>query len=1730
MRNKNKLSIVHINTYDSSGGAAKAAARLAKAQRDSGHDSKMLVGKKTGDSEHTFSFAKELNRYLYAICQKQGLLYYGYQGSHKLVENRLVRSADILHLHNLHGDYFNPFSLSSLTHLKPTVWTLHDMQSITGHCAHSFDCPGWETGCQQCPNLSTYPGLNIDSSARLYRDKKLIYDNSFLNIVVPSKWLEDKVQRSILRNHPVDLIYNGVDTNIFKPYNKKDARKKFNIPANILAIGAVAHEGTFKNPWKGGNHTQAVFDASKDRLPEHVFVNIGGSSNTNDPGIINIPHINDESRLAQAYSMLDIFLYTPTADNCPLVILEALSCGVPIVTFNTGGIPELVRDGLDGFVTAYEDIPQTARALEKLATQSQLRAEFSRNGRQSAIARFDHKVIARQYQNLYERCLQEHQGKAKEVKLLPLAEVPEIVVNDAFIKAENSKKVLAYNELTNQQNVDSTQAEYDVSIILCTKDRAQLLGQMLASLEKATRGITYEIIVVEGGSSDNTLEILGKHNITKLYSESEYFGPGKHSWPQLYNFGFSKATGKWAMYASDDIIFSENCITNAVKYLQEQEDRVSGGIFFYKNTKPTNREWIDFGIDFAQGNKLMLNYGLIRLDHFREVDGLDEQYKFYCADTDFCYKLYESKKKLIPLPESFVIHNNILDVQKARHCYDFNRDIRILLLQKWAHFVPTDLPNPRRLMWDEKFFDAFKLPAEMQKLDPGIENYWHGLAYFQKGLFENAKSKFIQTLNSNCDHWMLQWYIAQAAYQCGDKLLAEKMAKNACRFAPASCEIRDFLKQSADYKSGKSIVPLQNYTETASELPVTKNKNTTIGLIFSKDRAMQLQATLESFFLHCIDNGRIKLSVLYKATNQLHRRRYNKLKEKFSNISFIEETDFKQRVLTTVNKSDYVLFLVDDNLFVKDFHLADVVRTLQENKDTIGLSLRLGKNTTYCYSRNTSQALPTFQQLSNGILKYDWTQAEFDFGYPLELSSSVYKTGDILILLDKLEFANPNVLEDKMATNAKAYAEVRPKLCCYESSITFCNPVNKVQSVWDNRSGSEQKYSAERLAEMFDDGIRIDVQKYSNFVPNACHQEVQLYFEKTENKTRQTQTTPGFSIVTANYNNAKYIAHAIDSVLNQTYKNWELIIVEDCSTDNSLEIINKYLEDSRIKLIQHEKNRGYTVALKTAIANIRSEYFGILDSDDCLTRCAVETMRDYHIKFPNCGLIYSQFAYCDEVLTRRRPGFCAPIPPGKTTLDANVVSHFKTFKLRDYLKTPGYDENILYAEDIDIVYKMEEVTKLKFVDECLYLYRELPDSICHSKSKVNIAIMSRAKAGINALNRRSAVLAKSTNQDFDQLFREAVKETRATHRDIDQFLIVLTKLYKNGLLDDLDLPSDIKNRAPEDKLLWLAVNANVNFDKLFNLLADQGKTTEQPLVTVYMAAYNAQKFISRAIESVLLQTYKNFELLIIDDGSTDETKKLTASYSDSRIRYIYKEHKNFASGMNRAIVESRGEYLIGVDSDDFIAPDYIEKMVAFAQNHPQIDYFYPAQLTLVDESGSQTGRKWSYMDFTDNSVLPAFLFDNSYGPIPNPGSLKRKSLFDKVGLYDELDTVEDFVFLCKNALKINFKRVDENPAYFYRRHQQSNSQKLEARNRIMADTLNEMVSIYPPQVLFPQIADIDEPLKQRRYYEYLVKTFCKHAGSSTTGFGHYFQRYADHYKSKLLQIAEQKLLVPTRDK
>jgi glycosyltransferase involved in cell wall biosynthesis len=420
-----------------SGGAARVAWRLVKAQLLAGHDAKLLVGRRESDAEFCEKLEARIAVNLTAEYRRQGLLYYEFQGSHFLPEHPLVKAADIIHLHNLHGNYFNPFSLLLLGRWKPVVWTLHDMQALTGHCAHSMDCERWRQGCGECPYLLTYPAVEVDQTARLWADKKLIYDHVPFQTTAPSRWLADMTMEGAIARHPARVIPNGVDTEVFIPHDKKAARQRLGLPLDGFITGGVAHGGALVNGWKGGRYSLEAFQTLLERFPDSYYVSVGGNEYHTecDGHLIILPSVEEESDLAWVYSALDLYLMTSTAESFSLVVIEAMACGVPVLAFATGGVPDLVTSGVNGLVVGYLDQPALNEALLFLAANPQVLAVMAANTRETSCRYYDHRLVTGWYEELYHEYRQRWPFELGRFARLSFPEIPQPVRTEPFIRA-----------------------------------------------------------------------------------------------------------------------------------------------------------------------------------------------------------------------------------------------------------------------------------------------------------------------------------------------------------------------------------------------------------------------------------------------------------------------------------------------------------------------------------------------------------------------------------------------------------------------------------------------------------------------------------------------------------------------------------------------------------------------------------------------------------------------------------------------------------------------------------------------------------------------------------------------------------------------------------------------------------------------------------------------------------------------------------------------------------------------------------------------------------------------------------------------------------------------------------------------------------------------------------------------------------------------------------------------
>lgn len=393
--------------------------------------------------------------------------------------------------------------------------------------------------------------------------------------------------------------------------------------------------------------------------------------------------------------------------------------------------------------------------------------------------------------------------------------------------------------------------------------------------------------------------------------------------------------------------------------------------------------------------------------------------------------------------------------------------------------------------------------------------------------------------------------------------------------------------------------------EIGKELKSITNKKATT-IVFSRDRAMQLDLCLKTYLKYC--NGESDIQVLYKCSDDIMRYQYLRLTDYYPEVKFYEETSFRDNLMYMLAGYAHVVFVTDDTIFVRDFNLNSGINTLKDDK-IIGFSLRLGKNITHCFISDEDQNLPEDYSLNDGIITYEWGEKPNDFGYPLELSSSVYRTDDILDLILRVPFRNPNTLEYRL--DGLKYELKRPVLACYETSVAFANPINKVQTEWVSRCGD---VSHLHLANQMSFGLRLE-DTYGGFIPNSPHvlTTVDYYMPNLVNDD------PEISIVIVTYNGFRRMAECFKSILRNTNSKFQTIIIDNSNSPEIKEYFDPF--GDLVTLIQSPVNLGPSAGRNLGIPYAKGKYIVFLDDDTVLPRNWDTKFLNEFDKHPEIGFL-----------------------------------------------------------------------------------------------------------------------------------------------------------------------------------------------------------------------------------------------------------------------------------------------------------------------------------------------------------------------------------------------------------------------------------------------------------------------------------------------------------------------------
>ena len=293
--------------------------------------------------------------------------HYSKGATEKLIKQIKEYDPDIIHLHNLHGYYINvPMLFDYLKDAgKPVVWTLHDCWAYTGHCCYysMAGCEKWKThGCSKCPQKKAYPAsIFKDNSSKNFSEKNQMFHSvKNLHLVCVSKWLDNELKASFLKDIPSRVIYNGIDTSVFKP-SSGNFRIKYNVGDKRIVLGVAS-------TWDTRKGLADFIELSKilDERYKIVLVGLNDKQKASLPdNMIGIGRTDGPKELAGIYSASNVLFNASVEETFGLPNVESLACGTPVVAYNCTGIPETMTEN-DGYIVEPHDLKNVALKIGEI--------------------------------------------------------------------------------------------------------------------------------------------------------------------------------------------------------------------------------------------------------------------------------------------------------------------------------------------------------------------------------------------------------------------------------------------------------------------------------------------------------------------------------------------------------------------------------------------------------------------------------------------------------------------------------------------------------------------------------------------------------------------------------------------------------------------------------------------------------------------------------------------------------------------------------------------------------------------------------------------------------------------------------------------------------------------------------------------------------------------------------------------------------------------------------------------------------------------------------------------------------------------------------------------------------------------------------------------------------------------------------------------------------------------
>ncbi len=419
------MKVIHVNTFDIQGGAARAAFRLNKALNNLNVNSKILVRSKAGDDIKVKSIGDtDIQKVLGKIRSYYKILILKpYKNRQKvpfsmaitgidICKNKYAKTADIINLHWINSGFLSLIFFRKINKLnKPIVWTLHDMWPFTGGCHNSSGCTKYKEKCGQCPMLNS--NKDRDLTRRIWKKKNKYFKNLNLTIVTCSTWLAQCAKdSSLFKDLRIEVIPNSLDVNVFKPINKEIARDILNLPQNKYFILFGAMDAT-TNKRKGFYYLTKALEKIKNDYPQikdDLELLIFGASYSEDIKKLSIKtnflgRLNDNYSLALCYNAADIFVGPSLEEAFGLTYTEAMACGTPCVAFNYSGPKDIIEHKQNGYLAEYKSANDLAEGIYWMLEDKNRLIYLKKKARQKVLDNYTYDIVGNKYFDLYKELL-----------------------------------------------------------------------------------------------------------------------------------------------------------------------------------------------------------------------------------------------------------------------------------------------------------------------------------------------------------------------------------------------------------------------------------------------------------------------------------------------------------------------------------------------------------------------------------------------------------------------------------------------------------------------------------------------------------------------------------------------------------------------------------------------------------------------------------------------------------------------------------------------------------------------------------------------------------------------------------------------------------------------------------------------------------------------------------------------------------------------------------------------------------------------------------------------------------------------------------------------------------------------------------------------------------------------------------------------------------------------------